>query len=683
MARNSDATLEYPLNPAAVRVLLIEDDLAEARFLQEVLKGAPRSRFQLSHAKRLGEAIAWLGQDGFDVALLDLTLPDSSGLDSLDLLLQKAPGLPVVVLTNTNDDALAVAAVRHGAQDYLLKRSLQQEVLVRSLFYAIERQRAEDALRNANEILEDRVQARTAELEAANRHLRQEIEQRQRIQERLTLAQDAASIGTFEWCVNAPDRPADPSHSPSNPVIVLPWPLADMMASFSDNWPWPIHPDDAERVSQELRRSLQQGQGLKTEFRILVGDRVRWLTINSSLICDVETHSERLLGIHMDITDKKQLEAQFLRSQRLESLGTLAGGIAHDLNNILTPILLVVQLLPLKLKGIDPWVQGKLDVLEASTQRGADLVKQILAFTRGVEGKRFALQVHHLLADIRQLVQQTLPRSIDVYADVPDNLWPVWGDPTQLHQVFMNLCVNARDAMPIGGTLQITAENLTLDYDSAQRHFQAQPGLYVRVTFTDTGTGMGPAVLNQIFDPFFTTKAPGQGTGLGLSAVLGIVDSHSGFIDVQSQVGQGSQFQVYLPATFEPNPAAATPPTLLDGGQATVLVVDDEPAVCAAVCTVLELHNYRVMVAYGGQAAIALLSEHIDTIHTVLMDLMMPTMDGFATMPLLKRINPDLRVIAMSGLNSVDAVTRAEQQGFQGFLPKPFTRQDLLQCIQP
>ncbi|WP_228037882.1 hybrid sensor histidine kinase/response regulator [Nodosilinea sp. LEGE 06152] len=677
MARNSDAALDYVLNPAAVRVLLIEDDLAEARFLQEVLKGAPRSRFQLRHAKRLAEAIAWLGQDDFDVALLDLTLPDSSGLDSLDVLLQQAPGLPVVVLTNTNDDTLAVAAVRHGAQDYLMKRSLQQEVLVRSLFYAIERQRAEDALRDANEILEDRVQARTAELEAANRHLRQEIEQRQRIQERLTLAQNAASIGTFEWCVDALAPP-----SSSDPVA-SPWPIADMMASFSANWPWPIHPDDTERVSQELRRATQQGQGLKTEFRILVGDRVHWLTINSSLICDVETHSERLLGIHMDITDKKQLEAQFLRSQRLEGLGTLASGIAHDLNNILTPILLVVQLLPLKLKAIDPWVQSKLDILEASTQRGADLVKQILAFTRGVEGKRFALQVNHLLVDIRKLVQQTLPKSIDVYTHVPDGLWPVWGDPTQLHQVFMNLCVNARDAMPTGGTLRITAENLTLDHDSAQRHFQAQPGFYVKVTIADTGTGMEPAVLNQIFDPFFTTKALGQGTGLGLSAVLGIVESHGGFIDVQSQVGQGSQFQVYLRASFEPSPEVDIPVTTLDGHQSTVLVVDDEPAVYEAVRTVLELHNYRVMVAHGGQAAIALLSEHPDTIHTVLMDLMMPTMDGLTTVPLLKRINPDLRVIAMSGLSSTDAVAKAEQQGFQSFLPKPFTRQDLLQQIRP
>jgi two-component system, cell cycle sensor histidine kinase and response regulator CckA len=672
LARNSDAALDYPLNPAAVRVLLIEDNLAEARFLQEVLKGASRSRFQLSHAKRLGEAIAWLGQSDFDVALLDLTLPDSTGLDSLDLLLRQAPNLPVVVLTNTNDDELAVDAVRHGAQDYLMKRSLQQEVLVRSLFYAIERQRAEAALREANEILEDRVQARTAELEATNRHLRQEIEQRQRIQERLTLAQNAASIGTFEWCVESCGQ--GPGAGGGG---------ADLMTRFSANWPWPIHTDDGERVSQELRRALQQGQGLRSEFRILVGEQVHWLALNSSLICDLETRSERLLGIHMDITDKKQLEAQFLRSQRLESLGTLASGIAHDLNNILTPILLVVQLLPLKLRPMDPWLQGKLNILEASAQRGADLVKQILAFTRGVEGKRFALHVNHLLADIRQLVQQTLPKSVEVSTGLPADLWPVWGDPTQLHQVFMNLCVNARDAMPDGGVLRIAAENVTLDADAAQRHLQAQPGLYVRVTVADTGTGMTADVLNQIFDPFFTTKPLGQGTGLGLSAVLGIVDSHGGFIDVESEVDQGSRFQVYLPTTLDPHPAPIPATAQFDGQQATVMVVDDEPAVCETVRTVLELHNYRVVIAAGGQAAITLLAEHPDPIDTVLMDLMMPTIDGLTTLSLLKCIHPDLRAIAMSGLNSTEAVARAEQQGFEGFLPKPFTHQDLLAQIQP
>ena len=677
MARNSDPAIHRPLDrsrhPAVIQVLLIEDDRAEARFLQEILKGSAYSCFHLHHAKRLGEAITQLQSTRFDVALLDLTLPDSAGLDSLDVLLHQAPNLPVVVLTNTNDDDLAVAAVRHGAQDYLMKRSLQQEVLVRSLFYAIERQRAEAALREANDVLEDRVQARTAELQRANQHLRQEIAHRQRIQERLTLAQEAAQMGTFEW------------HLASNHIT---W--STSLASSAGNprstaqgWPWRLHPDDRDRVEEELRQAVATGQGLNTEFRILDDDTPHWVAIKSTLLCDLEGHSERLLGIHMDITDKKQMEAQFLRSQRLESLGTLASGIAHDLNNILTPILLVVQLLPLKLGQLDPWVQGKLNILETSAQRGADLVKQILAFARGVEGKRFALQVHHLMRDIRKLVQQTLPKSIDIYTDVPDTLWSVWGDATQLHQVFMNLCVNARDAMPDGGELHITAENLTLDAATAAIHVQAQPGPYVVIKVEDTGTGMTPEVLNRIFDPFFTTKGLGQGTGLGLSAVLGIVDSHGGFIDVQTQVGQGSQFQVYLPATVQPDSQDETPKNPLDGGNILVLVVDDEPSVCTIIQTTLEFYNYRVLVAHNGEEAIAVMAERPGEIHTVLMDLMMPTMDGLTAIPVLKRLNPNLRAIAMSGLNSTDAVAKAERQGFQDFLPKPFTRQELLQCLHP
>lgn len=677
MARNSDPAIHRPLDrsrhPAVIQVLLIEDDGSEARFLQEILKGSAHSCFQLHHAKRLGEAIAQLQGTRFDVALLDLTLPDSAGLDSLDVLLHQAPNLPVVVLTNTNDDDLAVAAVRHGAQDYLMKRSLQQEVLVRSLFYAIERQRAEAALREANDVLEDRVQARTAELQRANQHLRQEIAHRQRIQERLTLAQEAAQMGTFEWHLasNHITWSTSLANSAGNP------------RSTEQGWPWQLHPDDRDRVEEELRQAVTTGQGLNTEFRILDDDTPHWVAIRSTLLCDLEGRSERLLGIHMDITDKKQMEAQFLRSQRLESLGTLASGIAHDLNNILTPILLVVQLLPLKLGQLDPWIQGKLDILETSAQRGADLVKQILAFARGVEGKRFALQVHHLMRDMRKLVQQTLPKSIDIYTDVPDTLWSVWGDATQLHQVFMNLCVNARDAMPDGGELRITAENLTLDAATAAIHAQAQPGPYVVIKVEDTGTGITPEVLNRIFDPFFTTKGLGQGTGLGLSAVLGIVDSHGGFIDVQTQVGQGSQFQVYLPATVQPDRQDETSENSLDGGNILVLVVDDELSVCTVIQTTLEFYNYRVVVAHNGEEAIALMAECPDDIHIVLMDLMMPTMDGLTAIPVLKRLNPNLRAIAMSGLNSTDAAAKAERQGFQDFLPKPFTRQELLQHLQP
>jgi signal transduction histidine kinase len=281
----------------------------------------------------------------------------------------------------------------------------------------------------------------------------------------------------------------------------------------------------------------------------------------------------------MDITEKKQLEAHFLRAQRVERLGTLASGIAHDLNNILSPMLMGAQLLPLKFPDVNDQTRQMIKTIETSAQRGAGLVKQILSFARGVEGKRVSLQMNHLLLEIRKIIQQTLPKSIDIHADISPDLWMILGDVTQMHQVFMNLCVNARDAMPEGGVLQINAENLLLDEQYARMHLDANVGPYVVVTVTDTGTGIPPDILHRIFDPFFTTKEIGKGTGLGLSAVLGIVKSHGGFVDVQSEVNKGSTFKVYLPAS----PSTALPTNehleLLLGQQELILVVDDEAAI--------------------------------------------------------------------------------------------------------
>ena len=667
-----------------VNILLVEDNLAEARLLQEVLKGTVLSRFNLAHVKRLGEAISLLErcanapqkEDNVDVILLDLTLPDSYGLASLDSLIQYAPKLPIVVLTNTNDDELAVEAVRRGAQDYLVKRHINQDILVRSLRYAIERKQAAEALREANEILELRVQERTAELEAANELLRQEIESRQKIQERLELAQKAGKIGTFEWTIQ--------SHE-------ITW-TAELEALYGlepgsfngryDDWIQTLHPDDRTKTEQELWQAVTAGQGLDTEFRIICpNEEIRWIAVKSSLFHDPTGKPMRMIGIHMDITEKKQLEAQFLRAQRLESLGTLASGIAHDLNNILTPILAGVQLLPLKFPNSNDQTRQMLKTLEASAQRGAGLVKQILSFARGVEGKRVCLQLNHLLLEIEKIIQQTLPKSIEIQSDIAPDLWMISGDATQMHQVFMNLCVNARDAMPNGGTLQISAENLFVDEQYARMHLDANIGSYVVVTVADTGTGIPPDILHRIFDPFFTTKEVGKGTGLGLSAVLGIVKSHGGFVDVQSEVNKGSQFKVYLPASQSTLRPIDNELELLLGQQELILVVDDEAAICETIKTILEVYNYRVVTANGGMEAISLFTEHYEQIKGILIDMMMPSMDGLTLIPLLRQFNPNVYIVAMSGLNSTEAVVQAESLGCQGFLPKPFTTKELLQIL--
>ena len=630
----------------------------------------------MERVPRLGDATDCLQRQDWDVALLDLTLPDSAGLDSLDVLVRTAPSLPVVVLTNTNDENLALEAVRRGAQDYLMKRQVNQDLLVRSLRYAIERKQAEVLLQATNEDLERRVRTRTAELQETNWQLRQEIEQRQSIQERLTLAQRAGKIGTFHWHLTTD------TVTWSAELEALYGQAPGTFGNGNQAWFDAIHPETCDRIRQELQLAVEQQQGFNSEFQIIHPDgKSHWIAVKSSLFRD-GAGRPYLVGIHMDVTEKKQLEEQFLRAQRLEGLGTLASGIAHDLNNILTPILLVVQLLALQHQNFDEATQKKLKILETSAQRGADLVRQILAFARGVEGKRFSLQVGHLLQEIRKLIQQTLPKSIAIKVDIPPSLWPISGDATQLHQVFMNLCVNARDAMPEGGTLTLTAANCTIDESDARQYFEAQPGAYVLVTVMDTGTGISPQVLNRIFDPFFTTKDIGKGTGLGLSAVLGIVKSHGGFIDVESAIGQGSQFKVYLPATETAEMDQEVNLELLSGNQELILVVDDEATIREMARSALETYNYRVLSAADGLDAIATLAEHKQEIYAVLMDLVMPTMDGISALPLMQRLQPGLRIIAMSGLNSPQTVTKTHQLGFQAVLNKPFTTHELLQILQ-
>ncbi|BDI19260.1 hypothetical protein ANSO36C_50620 [Nostoc cf. commune SO-36] len=288
----------------------------------------------------------------------------------------------------------------------------------------------------------------------------------------------------------------------------------------------------------EWRGELHQ---LTKEGKVIIVES-RWI-----LIRDDNGQPKSILSVNTEITQQKQLEAQLLRSQRLESIGTLAGGIVHDLNNILSPILMSVQLLQKKLP--DSQSQQILQTLENNVKRGANLLKQVLSFARGIEGKQTIVQIQPLMAEIEQIIDQTFPKSIICQTDIPKNLWYVRGDATQLHQVLINLVVNARDAMPNGGILRIVAENLVIGEHSAQINIDAKVGSYIAIVVTDTGMGMSSEVQQRIFEPFFTTKEVGKGTGLGLSTALAIIKNHSGFVNVYSQIDRGTQFTVYLPAS--------------------------------------------------------------------------------------------------------------------------------------
>jgi PAS domain S-box-containing protein len=399
-------------------------------------------------------------------------------------------------------------------------------------------------------------------------------------------------------------------------------------------------------------------------------------------ISQVESDGQRFYTVILrDITEKKRLEAQFLRAQRMESIGTLAGGIAHDLNNLLSPMLLAVQML--QLKFTDPQSQKMLQLLRVNAERGAEMVKQILSFARGVEGERVAIQPRHLIKEVSKILRETLPKSIEISFHISEDLWPMMGDATQLHQVLMNLCINARDAMPNGGRLHIEAKNNVLDDTYAQMIPDAKPGRYVKLTISDNGTGISAAHIGRIFDPFFTTKETGKGTGLGLSTVQGIVKGHGGFVNVYSEVGKGTQFRIYLPALeagqIENVPLAN--PDLPIGQGELILVVDDEVAIREVTKATLEAFNYTVITASDGTEALALYAQHGADIKVVLTDMMMPYLDGPATIRALQKFNPNIKIIASSGLADNGKAVEAADLGVKTFLAKPYTADRLLKTL--
>ena len=404
-----------------------------------------------------------------------------------------------------------------------------------------------------------------------------------------------------------------------------------------------------------------------------------------SLLRDDVGEPKRILAINTDTTDRKKLLAQFLRAQRMESIGTLAGGVAHDLNNVLAPILLSIGVLRSDIEN--PEAQEILATIEASAQRGADMVKQVLTFARGVEGSQVAVEVAQLVDDLSRVVRDTFPKAITFRTALPEGLWPVLGDPTQLHQVLMNLLVNARDAMPRGGVLEIVAENLTIDQNYAAMSQETTPGRYVRVSVMDSGVGMAPEVVDQIFDPFFTTKEVGEGTGLGLSTVAAIMRSHGGWVNVYSEEGSGSTFRLYFPAATvdeEETGQQQEPPTAesLRGQGELVLVVDDESAVREITRRTLEAFGYRVVTATDGAHAVGIYGQRGGEIDVVLTDIMMPILDGPATIRALTRMDPSVRIIAASGLGANGGVARAADYGVKHFLPKPYTANTLLAILR-
>ncbi|HKY44329.1 MAG TPA: PAS domain S-box protein [Pyrinomonadaceae bacterium] len=400
-----------------------------------------------------------------------------------------------------------------------------------------------------------------------------------------------------------------------------------------------------------------------------------------TLVRDEKGQPKSILVINTDVTEKKRIESQFLRAQRMESIGTLAGGIAHDLNNVLSPILMAIDML--QIRTTDEASKKWLDVLRTNAERGGDMVRQVLSFARGVEGERVALQPKHLIKEIVKILRETLPKSIEISFQIPNNLWIISADATQMHQVLMNLCVNARDAMPEGGSISVKAENVLLDENYARMHLEAKPGRFVMISVSDTGPGMSQEIQSRIFEPFFTTKEMTKGTGLGLSTALTIVKSHGGFINVYSELHKGSQFTLYIPAVDTPGAAdnAALQTDLPLGHGELILVVDDEESIREITRGTLETFGYSVLTASDGTEALALYADKKNEIAAVLTDMVMPFMDGPATIRALQRMNPEVRIIAASGLGAGQRASEVALEGVSVFLNKPYTAEKLLNTL--
>ncbi|MBS0632709.1 MAG: response regulator [Verrucomicrobia bacterium] len=624
-----------------MKIVHLEDNPADAELIHAMIAGEwPDCVMrQVSTEEAFARELA--DREPCDLILSDFSMAHYSGLEALKLARQRLPDTPFVFLSGTIGEDRAIEALQGGAQDYILKDRMKRLI---SAIHRVMRDRDSQKVRQQAE----RLVREQAEMlnQAHEAILITDLEDR-------IIYWNSGAARLFRWtAAEAQGR-----------LIAQLFPEGDDAAKFQAVWAEAARQDEWRG---ELHVRNRCGIALVLEMR-------------QSRILDERGERKARLSICGDITERKRLEEQFLRAQRLENIGLLAAGIAHDLNNMLAPIAMGVPLL--RDFVADPAGIKLLDTLESSAERGVGLVRQILGFAHGVNGEMQLMQVRHLLHDLVRFIHATFPKDIRLEEDIPAGLWPVNANATQLHQVVLNLCVNARDAMPAGGTLRLKAENVELGPVAAGAIEGGRPGSYLMLRVEDTGSGIAPEVAARMWEPFFTTKEIGKGTGLGLSTVRGIVSNHGGFLQLWTEVGKGTAFTLYLPADTGGTQQRPTQPSAqLRGNGEVILIVDDEETIRDMVATVLTRHGYRVQVASDGIDALILYAKHFKDVRLVVSDVQMPNLDGVAMSRLLKRINPDVRMLLVSGAASAGLLKKArESAGFNTqVVNKPFIVEQLL-----
>lgn len=443
-----------------------------------------------------------------------------------------------------------------------------------------------------------------------------------------------------------------------------------------------LTPEASPQLAEALKTVLENGSWLGELRKVTRNGQPVIINSRWILMYDAAGAPKSIMTVDTDITEKKQVEMQLLRAQRLESLGTLTSAIANDLNNILSPMMTVAQLLPLKHPQLGESSLQMLKLLETNTKRGTDLVQQMQSFTRNFQSQGPIVSVSQLIQDVEQTIKAIFPKSIEIATDIASDIEMVWGDQAQLHEVLINLLVNARDAMPQGGKVRISGNNAVIDHSFTKTHIGAKVGNYIVITVSDTRVGIVPDNSAQTFDAFLITKEKRKHTDFALSIIIDIINSYGGFVEVSSQVGVGHQFQIYLPSSESRTPSKVDEIKLPTGNGELILVVDQEAAITQITKTTLEIHNYRVLIAHNGIEALSLYTQHQKDIQLVLIDMMMSSMTGGTAIRTLQMINPQVQILAMSGLAAAEALVQTTVTGIQGFLAKPFTADELLNSIR-
>ena len=627
------------------KVMVVDDDNGMRDNLQDILED---EGYSFCSASTCVEALKIAEKEMPQVALLDLKLPDDSGLNLMAALKSLNPECICVMVTAYANLDTAVAALEKGAFQYLQKpvRTVEMLRLLERIFEMVqiraEKRQAEDKLKESEE----------------------------RFRTIFETARDMIFLKDREL-----------KYTLVNPSIQTLYEkeITDFLGKTDET----IFGDKESEARNWEENAVLNGNTMEMEeIRTISGTRRTFHTVMVPMSGSTGEITG-ICGISRDITATKHLEAQLIQAQKMEAIGTLAGGISHDFNNLLQAILGYTQMMMMD-KPDDHPDMSKLEEIEGATKRASDLIQQLLTFSRKVESKLRPVDLNTQVQQVSKLLNRTIPKMIEIRLQLADEVSAINADPGQLEQVMLNIGVNARDAMPDGGKLIISSANVHLDEAFCRNHFELSPGQYVMLSIKDTGIGMDQMTLERVFEPFYSTKPTGQGTGLGLAMAYGIVKNHNGSILCESRKGSGTEFKIYLPA-IEGNAGKkekvirAEPPK---GNGETILVIDDEFVLRKLITQVLTLHNYNVLTSKNGEEGIEVYKTKQDQISLVILDMIMPGMGGKNCMKEILKIDPHANIFIASGYTSNDTRYEIEQNGARGFIRKPYDFMDILRIIR-